>query len=113
LAQELLIRLRVKGGLLMFRRSLIGFVFAGVLAFNAIAADIFVRIGPPRPIVETRVVAPSREHVWIAGYHRWDGNAYVWVPGRWELPPRPHARWVAHRWVHRREGWVMVEGHWR
>jgi len=29
------------------------------------------------------------------------------------MPPRPHARWVAHRWVHRHGGYVMVEGHWR
>ncbi len=49
---------------------------------------VYVRVGPPRAIVETRVVAPGPHHVWIAGCHRWDGAAYVWVPGRWELPPR-------------------------
>ncbi len=47
---------------------------------------VYVRVGPPRAIVETRVVAPGPHHAWIAGYHRWDGAAYVWVPGRWELP---------------------------
>ncbi len=57
--------------------------------------------------MEHRVVRPSRRHVWIAGYHRWDGNAYVWVPGRWDLPPREHAVWVAPRWRHRHEGWVL------
>jgi len=97
----------------MFRKGLIGFVFASALAFSAAAADVVIRVAPPREIVETRVPAPSRAHVWIAGYHRWDGNAYVWVPGRWELPPRPHARWVKHHWVHRRGGYVLVEGHWR
>lgn len=37
----------------------------------------------------------------------------AWVPGRWEQPPRPPARWVSHRWTHQRHGWVLVEGHWR
>ena len=40
-------------------------------------------------------------------------HAYVWAPGRWERPPRVHAVWVRHRWVHRNGGWVLVEGHWR
>jgi len=78
------------------------------------AGRVYVRIGPPAPIVETRVVAPSRRHVWIAGYHRWDGNAYVWVPGRWELPPAHRRAWVRGHWVHeRRNGWYWVDGHWR
>jgi hypothetical protein len=97
----------------MFRNCLIGLVFVATLAVSAPAAEIFVRVAPPHDVVETRVVAPSRGHVWVAGYHRWDGNAYVWVPGRWELPPRPHARWVKHHWEHRRGGYVLVEGHWR
>jgi len=97
----------------MFRKSLMGFVFASALAFSAAGAEVVIRVAPPREIVETRVPAPSRGHVWIAGYHRWDGHAYVWVPGRWELPPRPHARWVKHHWVHRGGGYVLVEGHWR
>jgi hypothetical protein len=47
------------------------------------------------------------------GYHRWDGGRYLWVPGRWERPPREHAIWVQHHWVHRHGGWVLEEGHWR
>jgi hypothetical protein len=75
---------------------------------------VYVRIGPPAPIVETRTVAPGPRHVWVAGYHRWDGRAYVWVPGRWELPPSHRAAWVPGHWVHhRRNGWYWVEGHWR
>jgi hypothetical protein len=74
---------------------------------------VYVRIGPPAPIVETRVVAPSPRHVWIAGYHRWDGAAFVWVPGRWALPPAHHHAWVAGRWTHDPHGWYWAEGHWR
>ena len=97
----------------MLHKSLIGLVFAGGLVFTATAADVFVRVGPPRPVFETRGPRPGRGHVWVSGYQRWDGNAYVWGPGRWEAPPRPRARWQSHHWVHRRGGWVLVEGRWR
>ena len=76
-------------------------------------AQVYVRVGPPAPIVERRPPPPERGYVWIGGYHRWDGARYVWVPGRWDRPPHPHAVWVPHRWVHRHGGWVLVEGHWR
>jgi hypothetical protein len=74
---------------------------------------IFVRVGPPAPIVETRIVAPGPGYIWIPGYHTWNGAAYVWVPGRWDRPPRPRAYWVPGRWVRERRGWYYIEGHWR
>ena len=40
---------------------------------------VYVRIGPPAPIVETRPVAPSRGLVWRPGYHRWHDGRYEWV----------------------------------
>ncbi len=94
-------------------KRLIGLVFAGALVFSAFGGEIVVRIAPPHAQYERRDARPSRDHVWISGYHRYDGNAYVWTPGRWEQPPRPGARWVAHRWTHQRGGYVLVEGHWR
>jgi len=97
----------------MFRKTLMGFVMTGALAMSALAADVIVRVAPPRPVYETRGPAPGRSHVWINGYHRWDGRGYVWVPGHWDVPPRPHRRWVEHRWVKRHGGYVFVEGHWR
>ena len=80
---------------------------------SAQAADVVVKVAPPAAIVETRGAAPGPQHVWIAGYHRWDGRAYVWNPGRWEVPPRPHAVWVAPRWEHKGGGYVFVEGRWK
>jgi hypothetical protein len=75
---------------------------------------VYVRVGPPVAIVETRPVAPGARHVWIAGYHRWDGAAYVWVPGRWELPPAHRRAWVAGHWAqHRQNGWYWVDGRWK
>ena len=97
----------------MLRRQWIGLVFGGMLVSSATAADVYVRIGPPRPMVERRGPPPGRGYVWIPGYHRWDGRAHAWVPGRWDQPPRRRARWVQHRWVKRRGGWVFIEGHWR
>jgi hypothetical protein len=97
----------------MVLKRLIGLVFAGALIFSAAAADVAIRIAPPRIVVEHRGTPPHRGDVWVSGYHRWEGNAYVWTGGRWEQPPRPHARWVAHRWVHHKDGYVLVEGRWR
>ena len=78
------------------------------------AAQVVVRIGPPARPVET-VPPPLHEHpdwAWHAGYHRWDGHAYVWVPGAYEQPPHPHAHWVEGHWVEHHGGWVWKEGHW-
>ncbi len=98
----------------MFRKSLLSAALGVLLTIGAAnAAEVVVRVGPPAPIVETRVVSPGPGYVWTPGYHRWDGNRYVWTAGAWVQPPRPHAHWVGHRWVRRNGGWVMVEGHWR
>jgi hypothetical protein len=97
----------------VIRKIIAVLILTGALAFQTPAADIYIHVGPPHAVKERRGHPPGRDHVWIAGYYLWDGNRHVWVPGRWELPPRPHARWEPHRWVHRHEGWVFVEGHWR
>ncbi|MGA2728737.1 MAG: hypothetical protein ABSE96_13060 [Terracidiphilus sp.] len=90
---------------------------AALLAFTllpaASLAQVYVRIGPPAPIVEHPGPPPGAGFVWVGGYHRWDGARYIWVPGHYDHPPRPHAVWVQHHWVHRHGGWVLVEGHWR
>jgi len=96
----------------MKKKLLLGFTTAVMTVFPALS-QVVVRVGPPHPIVETRPAMPGPGYVWTPGYHRWDGNAYVWAPGAWVMPPHPHAHWVAHRWVRRNGGWVLVEGHWR
>ncbi len=94
-------------------KKLLGFAFAGMLAFSTFAQDVHIRIGPPAPVVERRGPPPGRNYVWVDGYHRYDRDHYVWTPGRWEVPPEGHHRWERHRWVKRHGEWVMVEGHWR
>jgi len=97
----------------MVVKRLIGFVFAGTLAVGLAAAEIVVRIAPPRSVSQKRDRSPGRDYKWIQGHQMWNGGGYVWVPGRWEQPPRPRARWEAHRWKHQKGSWVFVEGRWR
>lgn len=80
---------------------------------SAAGGRIYIRIAPPAPMVEVRGVAPAVGLVWIDGFHRWEANRHVWVAGRWERPPRQHARWVPGTWHHSRQGWYFVAGHWR
>ena len=96
----------------MKRTLLLAFASVAMIVGSA-NAQVVVRVGPPRPIVEERLAAPGAGYVWTPGYHRWDGARYVWAPGAWVLPPRPRAVWVPHRWVRRGGGWYLNEGHWR
>jgi hypothetical protein len=95
------------------RKLFIPAVLALAMGIGVAQAQVVVTVRPPRARSEHRSVRPSRNHVWQPGYNRWDGRAYAWQPGRWEVAPRPRAVWVAPRWVHRGHGWVFVEGHWR
>ncbi len=99
------------------KKTLLAAAISGIMLSASLAAgaQIVVRVGPPPRIVE-RVPPPPPEHrgwVWHAGYHRWDGERYVWVPGTYVEPPHPYARWVEGHWAHRGGGWVWIEGHWR
>ena len=95
------------------RELLFTALFGIAMGIAPIHAEIVVKLRPPISIHEHRTVRPSRRHVWVGGYHRYDGNAYAWQSGRWEEPPREHAVWVAPRWQHRHDGYVFVEGRWR
>lgn len=86
------------------------------LSVGVAQSQVIVRIGPPPPPPREVVPAPPHEHpgwVWVPGFHRWDGRAYVWVPGRYAEPPYAHARWVPGHWDRHEGGYVWVEGHWR
>jgi hypothetical protein len=77
------------------------------------AQRVYVGVAPPPIVVEHPGPAPHPGWIWIGGYHRWDGHAYVWMGGHWELPPRPHAVWVTGHWRRDPGGWYWVPGHWR
>lgn len=95
------------------RKQLLTAALAAIFATSVAGAQVYVHIGPPPPRHE---VIPHRPHpgwVWQGGYNRWDGHAYVWVPGTWVEPPHPHAYWVRGHWRNTPHGYVWVEGHWR
>jgi hypothetical protein len=95
------------------RKSILTALFGLGLGIAPAYGEVVIKVRPPISVHERRAPRPSREHVWVGGYHRWDGNAYAWQGGRWERPPRPHAVWVAPRYVHHRGGYTFVEGRWR
>jgi hypothetical protein len=95
------------------RKLVLTALFGFALGMVPAHAEIVVKLRPPISIHDHRAVRPSRRHVWVTGYHRWDGNAYAWESGRWEVPPREHVVWVAPRWRHRHDGYVFVEGRWQ
>jgi hypothetical protein len=97
----------------MVKKIALALLFAFTLCPAASFAQVAIRIGPPRPMHEERGRPPERGYVWINGYHRYEGDHYVWTPGRWERPPQQHQRWVAHRWVRHGDRYEMQEGHWR
>jgi hypothetical protein len=75
--------------------------------------ELIVKEPPPPPHEEVAIgVAPSSLHVWIPGYWAWHSR-WVWVTGRWEIPPYHRAVWVPGHWQRRAYGWVWLPGHWR
>lgn len=91
-----------------------GAMLAGFLLATPASADrIYVRVGPPPPVVETIPAPPTPRHVWLPGYHRWSGHDYVWVPGHYVIRPHRHSVWVPGHWRHDRRGWYWIPGHWR
>jgi YXWGXW repeat-containing protein len=80
-------------------------------------ARVYLRVGPPAPIVDARVIAPGPGYVWTPGSYTWDGSAYLWVHGRWELPPpaagglgaRPLGAWASRMVCRRRP--LEIEPH--
>ncbi|HEX2861511.1 MAG TPA: YXWGXW repeat-containing protein [Lacunisphaera sp.] len=76
-------------------------------------AQVVVVQAPPAMQQEVVQARPSSDHVWIAGYWTWRNNRYEWVAGRWELPPRSAAVWVAPRWERLNDGtYRFYEGYW-
>jgi surface antigen len=81
-------------------------------AVAAPAGTVVVTQPPPPPPVDTVVIAPGPDYVWIGGEWVWNGR-WFWVGGHWGYPPYPHAVWVRGYWGRGSHGWVRVPGHWR
>lgn len=68
---------------------------------------------PPPQMAEVVPVAPAPDALWIPGAWSFDGRAYAWFAGHWEIPP-PNARtFVTAHWERMggRYGWLP--SHWQ
>ena len=74
------------------------------------ATTVIQQAPPPLP-VETAVVAPAPDYVWIGGEWVWNGG-WFWSAGHWGYPPHPDAIWVGGRSWHDDRGWHNEHGHW-
>jgi hypothetical protein len=74
-------------------------------------APIAVPWAPPPMLVEAPPPPPSSDASWTGGYWVWH-ERWVWAPGRWADPPRPHYHWVPPYYEHRRDRVVFVDGFW-
>jgi hypothetical protein len=107
--------MKVRLGLSFFLAALVlvGLVVTPSTALGDVKVRVYVPAPPPPPVPEVIGVAPSHRHAWVPGYHRWEGGAYVWVPGHWAVRPRARARWVPGHWDRHSRGWYWVDGRWR
>ena len=75
---------------------------------------IVIKEAPPPPREEAPPPPPaSTGYTWVPGYWTVREGKQEWVPGRYEMPPRSGATWVAPRWERRADGYVFVDGYWR
>jgi len=84
---------------------------AEVEAPAAPPGEVVVTQAPPAPQVEVIPVAPSTNHVWIAGHWHWNGGAWVWRAGHYEIR-RVGWHWVPAHYSQRGASWVYVSGYW-
>jgi hypothetical protein len=67
---------------------------------------------PPAPQVEEAPPPPATVAVWTPGYWSWDGRAWIWVAGSWQIPPAARLEWRPARWEVRGSVIVLVPGAW-
>ena len=75
-----------------------------------------LRVPYPPPVVRPEIVPPIpadlRSAVWIDGAWAYDGNGWVWEPGRWQ-ELRPGASWAPSTLVHLEGGaFAWYPGRW-
>jgi phage tail tape-measure protein len=68
---------------------------------------------PPAPIQETVSAPPAANAVWVPGFWTFDGRAYSWNTGHWEVPPPLAQTYVPGHWENRGGTNVYVQASWR
>jgi WXXGXW repeat (2 copies) len=80
------------------------------VAVAAPVPEVVANSAPPPLQVEVVPVAPSVDHAWVRGHWHWNGAAWIWRAGHYEV--RRGFAWVAPTYVERGGSTVYVEGHW-
>lgn len=93
--------------------KVINYMISTPSAATTSPVGVTVTQAPPPPRVETVVLAPGPEYVWVGGEWVWYNGAWVWGGGRWIYPPRPRAVWVESRWAYGSGGYRHHPGYWR
>ena len=76
--------------------------------------EIIAPRAPPPPRIEPVPAPPSTQVIWQQGHWAWNGNDYIWLPGRYVERPAPQtASWEPGHWEQGSNGWIWVEGHWQ
>ena len=89
--------------------SLVALIGATTIAWpQQASAQPYPPVPPPR--YETVPVAPGPGYLWRGGGWRWDGRAYVWMPGTYVVRRAGYNAWVPGHWG-RFGRWVPA--HWR
>ena len=91
----------------------LGLTLAAACAAAPPPGRVYVVDRPPRLRREVIPVAPGPRYAWMAG--RWEraGRGWVWMGGRYVVPPSRYRAWVPGAWHRGRHGWYYVDGHWR
>lgn len=74
------------------------------------APTVLVDVPPPSGTWEATPPAADG-WTWSAGYHKWDGERYVWAPGEWILT-KPGHTWRQRQWVEKDGKWMLTGGEW-
>ena len=67
---------------------------------------------PPRIRHEEIPPRPGEAYTWVAGYWGWQGDDWVWIPGRWEIPAGGGVSWIRPRYVRESGVYRYEPGHW-
>ncbi len=89
-------------------------VLLGMLAAGCGRGYIAASYGPPPPPrYGVMGYAPGPGYVWTDGYYNRVGGNWVWVNGRWAVPPRGRATWIRPEWRQEHGSWRFHRGYWR
>lgn len=82
-----------------------------ILSFKSNAQIVIKK--PNRPaVVLKKPNNPKKDHVWVAGHWKWNGNEYVWIKGHWQKNKQGHT-WIPGHWTKVKGGYKWIPGHWK